>query len=46
MKEGKTFKFRGATFRITRVFLDTILAVNEDDLLENIRRFANLKVIK
>ena len=46
MKEGKRFKFRGETFRITNVFLDTILAVNEDNLLDNIRRFANLKLIK
>lgn len=46
MNEGKKFKFRGSIFRIIKVFTDTILAVNEDDPFENIRRFANLKIVK
>jgi hypothetical protein len=46
MSKGNKFKFRGETFRVIKVCTFTILAVNEDDPLESIGRFANLKIVK
>lgn len=46
MAEGKKFKFRGSIYRVIKVLLDIILAVNEDKPFEDIRRFTNLKIIK
>ena len=45
MKEGEKFKFRGDNHRVIKECGSTILAVNEDVPLENIKRFANLELV-
>jgi hypothetical protein len=46
VREGQTFKFRGDSFVIKRVFTDTILALNLSSELFSMKRFAHLKRIK